>query len=207
MIRILLADDHAIFLQGLTHLIESLDGIDIVGQAMDGAEAWEKIQLLRPDVAVLDITMPRMNGIEIVRRIHEQGDLHVRSLILTMHEDPLLGLEAIHAGAAGYLLKENTFDELAEAIHTVYDGGIFVTPAIRRGITELERFGGTQVLSDREREVLGAIARGQTNKEIARQLEISPKTVETYRMRIMDKLNVRSIADLSRYAVRLGLVR
>ena len=206
MIRIILADDHTIFLQGLARLLQTEEDIEIISQAVDGQAAWEMIQELQPDVAVLDITMGRMNGIEVARKTQNKEGLSARTLLLTMHEDPLLAMEALHAGASGFVLKENTFEELSEAIRTIHRGSIYVTSEIRSRIDDLERLGGTLVLSPREREVLGSIARGMTNKEIARHLQVSPKTVETYRMRIMDKLDVRSIAELSRYAVKLGLV-
>ncbi|MBF0622622.1 MAG: response regulator transcription factor [Magnetococcales bacterium] len=206
MINIVLADDHAIFLQGLSQLIQSEADIEIVGQAGDGQSAWDLIQEKHPDVAVLDITMAGLNGIEISRRVEQSKDVQSNILLLTMHEDPLLALEARHAGAKGYVLKENTFEDLVNAIRLVNTGETFVTKIIADKITQLEKFGGTLILSGQEREVLRGIAKGMTNKEIARQMSISPKTVETYRNRIMDKLNLRSIAELSRFAVKLGLV-
>ncbi|MBF0445679.1 MAG: response regulator transcription factor [Magnetococcales bacterium] len=206
MIRIILADDHNIFLQGLTRLIQTVEDIEIIGMANNGEEALKMIETLQPDVAVLDISMDTMNGIDVARYFQKSSNPKTRILLLTMHEDPMLAVEALHAGASGFLLKENTFEELSDAIHTVHAGGTHVTATIKKRIDELERFGNSLVLSQRERQVLTAVASGQTNKEIARQLELSPKTVETYRTRIMDKLNVRSIAQLSRFAVKLGLV-
>ncbi len=205
MIRIILADDHTIFRQGLAHLIAAEDDIQIVGQAGDGEAAWNQIKKHKPHVAVLDITMPKLNGIEICRLIEADAQLSCLVLLLTMHQNPLLAIEAKNAGAKGYVLKENTFEELADAVRAIHDGEVLVSPVIQEKIDALEKFGGTMILSERERQVLGAIARGNTNKEIARQLEISPKTVETYRNRIMDKLNMRSIAELSRFAAKLGL--
>jgi DNA-binding NarL/FixJ family response regulator len=206
MIRIILADDHTIFLQGLAYLLEAEEDIEIIDQVTNGKDAWTRIQELHPDVAVLDISMGRLNGIEVCRLIEADPKEKCRSLLLTMHVSPLLAIEGLHAGASGYILKDNTFEELADAIRDIHAGKNFISAPIDEKMQELKKFGGTFTLSERERQVLASIAQGHTNKETARQLDISPKTVETYRNRIMDKLDVRSIAELSRYASKLGLV-
>jgi len=205
-IKIILADDHAIIRQGLTPLFEVEQGMELLAQTGNGREAWELIESLQPDVAILDISMPEMTGIEVARRIAE-GGFSTQVILLTMHEDPSAVLEAQEAGASGYVLKDNSFDELVQAVHTVVAGGSFVTPSIRERLRKLQHQGKTAVsLSKREREVIKLIAQGQSSKEIGRIMGISPRTVDTYRMRLMDKLDLHTIADLVRYAMRTGMV-
>ncbi|MBF0612180.1 MAG: response regulator transcription factor [Magnetococcales bacterium] len=205
MIRLVLADDHTIFRQGLARLLQSGKKIKLLSEAGDGQQAWQLIRELQPDIALLDISMPGMSGIEVAKLIIEEG-LPTRIVLLTMHDDPALAAEAKQTGAHGYVLKDNTFEELLEAVETVANGGTFMSRPVSDKLNDFMEQGGYPVLSPRERQVLQGIASGQTNKEIARNLKISPKTVETHRSRLMEKLNRRTSAELVRYAVKTGLV-
>ena len=205
MIRLLLADDHTIFLQGLTKLLDAWPEAKIVAEAVDGQKAWELILRHKPDVAVVDIKMPQMSGIEIAEHVRTQG-LSTRVVVLTMHDEPALALEAEHAGVHGYVLKDNTFEELSKAIETVASGRRYMSPSVSEKLHAFRLNSGGVTLSPREREVLKLIASGLSSKTIARELDISPKTVETYRNRLMSKLNLHSIAELVRYAIRAGLL-
>lgn len=204
--KIVLADDHAIIRQGLAPLLEAEQGLELLAQAGNGREAWGLIESLRPDVAILDISMPEMTGIEVTRRVVDAG-LYTQVILLTMHDDPSAALEAQEAGASGYVLKDNSFEELVQAVHAVVAGGRFVTPSIREKLRKLQRQGQTATqLSKREREVIKLIALGRSSKEIGRIMGISPRTVDTYRKRLMDKLDLHTLADVVRYAVRTGMV-
>jgi DNA-binding NarL/FixJ family response regulator len=175
-------------------------------RAGNGREAWELIEALEPDVAILDISMPEKTGIEVARKTVNAG-LSTHVVLLTMHEDPSAALEAQEAGAVGYLLKDKSFEELVTAVRTVVAGGTFVTPSIREKLQDLQHDGRAAAqLSTREREVIKLIALGKSSKEIGRIMDISPRTVDTYRKRLMDKLGLHSLADVVRYAVRVGMV-
>lgn len=203
---LILADDHDIFRQGLASLLNVEQELELLGQACNGREALKLIQSLEPDVAILDVSMPEMSGIEVARKTVNTG-LNTHVVLLTMHEDPCAVLEAQEAGATGYILKDNSFEELVIAVRTVVAGGTFVTPSIRKKLRDLQCHGRVAVqLSKREREVVKLIALGKSSKEIARVMEISPRTVDTYRKRLMDKLDLHSLADVVRYAVRVGMV-
>jgi DNA-binding NarL/FixJ family response regulator len=203
---VILADDHAIFRQGLAALLQSEADIALLAQAADGAEAWGLIESMRPDVAILDLSMPQLSGIEVARRVEAAG-LDTRIVLLTMHDDPSAVLQAQETGVAGYVLKDNSFEELVQAVHSVGAGGTFVTPSIRARLRALQREGRPAVpLSPREREVIRLIALGNSSKEIARIMVISPRTVDTYRSRSMEKLGLHSMADVVRYAVQAGMV-
>jgi DNA-binding NarL/FixJ family response regulator len=205
-IGVIVADDHAIFRQGLASLLQAEADIALLGQAANGAEAWGLIESLRPDVAILDLSMPETTGIEVARRVEAAG-LDTRIVLLTMHDDPSAVLQAQEAGVAGYVLKDNSFEELVQAVHTVVVGGTFVTPSIRVKLRALQRDGRPAVpLSPRERDVIRLIALGNSSKETARIMAISPRTVDTYRSRSMHKLGLHSLADLVRYAVQAGMV-
>lgn len=200
------ADDHAMFRQGLAPLLDAEPGLELQAQARDGREAWQLIDSLQPDVAILDISMPEMTGIEVSWKTRSSG-LDTRVILLTMHADPCAALEAQEAGAAGYILKDNSFEELVTAIRTVVAGGAFVTPVIQAKLRKLQKGGRVAaLLSKREHEVIKLIGLGQSSKEIARIMDISPRTVDTYRKRLMDKLDLHTVADLVRYAVRCGMV-
>lgn len=203
---ILIADDHDIFRQGLAALLDAEDGLVLLSQAGNGREAWEHIKSLEPDIAILDINMPDMTGIEVTRKTVDSG-LKTQVVLLTMYEDPSTVLEGQEAGASGYILKDNSFEEMVTAVRTVVCGGTFVTPSIREKMQKMKRDGQSAVqLSKREREVITLIALGKSSKEIARVMEISPRTVDTYRKRLMDKLGLKNLAEVVRYAVRLGVV-
>jgi len=205
-ITIVLADDHAIIRQGLTPLFEAEEGMQLVAEAGNGQEAWTLIESLRPDVAILDVSMPKMTGIEVTRRVVDTG-VRTRVILLTMHEDPSAVLEAREAGASGYVLKDNSFEELVQAVKIVMDGGSFVTPSVQEKLRKLQAEGRpATLLSKREREVIKLIAEGRSSKEIARLMDISPRTVDTYRKRLMEKLDLHTLADVVRYAVRTGMI-
>jgi len=205
-ITIVLADDHAIIRQGLTPLFEAEEGMQLVAEAGNGQEAWTLIESLRPDVAILDVSMPKMTGIEVTRRVVDTG-VRTRVILLTMHEDPSAVLEAREAGASGYVLKDNSFEELVQAVKIVMAGGSFVTPSVQEKLRKLQAEGRpATLLSKREREVIKLIAEGRSSKEIARLMDISPRTVDTYRKRLMEKLDLHTLADVVRYAVRTGMI-
>ncbi|ABK44594.1 two component transcriptional regulator, LuxR family [Magnetococcus marinus MC-1] len=206
MIRIIMADDHTIFRQGLAHLLSAHQELEIVGEAGRGDDALQLIRDLNPDVALLDISMPGLNGLDVVKRVVEEKR-PTRLLLLTMHDDPTLAIKAEQAGALGYVVKDNAFSELLDAILAVAAGKRFVSEVVAEKVNELERLDDLPVqLSPREKEVVRLVADGQTNKEIARSLGISPKTVDTHRTRLMRKLNLHTTADVVRYAMRMGLV-
>jgi DNA-binding NarL/FixJ family response regulator len=205
MIRLLLADDHAIFRQGLARLLDTWPEAKVMAEAADGQEAWEMILRHKPDLAIVDIKMPQLSGIKIAKQVRAQG-LSTRIVLLTMHDEPALALEAEHAGVHGYVLKDNTFEELTKAIETVASGRRYMSPSVSEKLHAFRLNSGGVTLSPREREVLKLIASGLSNKVIARELDISPKTVETHRNRLMTKLNLHSVAELVRYAVQTGFL-
>ena len=212
-IRVLLVDDHMVVRIGLRALIDSEPDLTVVGEAGNGLEAIDQAHALLPDVIVMDISMPEMDGLEATRRIrNELPACHI--LILTVHAQEKYLFPVLKAGGAGYVLKSTVDTELLDAIRTVADGGAFLYPdAARMLLTDylgaLEK-GPTQdaydLLSDREREVLKYLALGHTAAEVGEQLALSAKTVETYRTRIMQKLNLHGRADLVKYALARGLL-
>src|SRR5579875_3331576 len=211
-IRVLLADDHAVLRAGLRALLAGEPDMEVIGEATDGEDAIVQAQRLRPDVLVLDIAMPRVNGLEVIRRIREQG-LDVKVLVLTMHSEEQYLLQVLRAGGSGYVLKASADTELMEAIRTVHRGEAFLYPSAtallledyreRKGEDEHDRFDD---LSEREREVLALTAAGYTNQEIADKLIISAKTVDTYRSRIMEKLDLHHRSELVKFALRHGML-
>jgi DNA-binding NarL/FixJ family response regulator len=205
-ISVLFADDHALFRQGLAALLKTVEGVTLLAQAANGREAWDLIERQQPDVAILDIGMPELTGIEVARKTSLAG-LATQVVLLTDHEDPAVAIEAKKAGVAGYVLKNSSFEDLVIAVQIVAAGGTFITPVIGIKLRELQRQGRTTtVLSPREREVIRLIALGKTGKEIARLMDISPRTVDTYRERLMNKLQAHTVADVVRYAVQVGMV-
>jgi DNA-binding NarL/FixJ family response regulator len=205
-IGVVLADDHVIVRQGLAALLQAEPDIVLLAQAADGVAAWGLIATHQPDIAILDLSMPQATGIEITRRV-EAAALDTRCLLLTMHDDPAAALEAQEAGAAGYILKDNSFEELTLAVRSIAAGGTFVTASIRAKLRSLQRNGQRPIaLSGREREVIRLVALGHSSKAIARSLAISPRTVDTYRNRLMKKLGLHSVADVVRYAVQAGML-
>lgn len=202
MIKIIIADDHALFRQGFIKLLQGSDQIEIVAEAANGSEAWQSIQQLSPDIAVLDISMPEPDGLEIARCVNDQ-ELPTKVVLLTMHDEPELAAKAKQLGVAGYILKEDTFEELLNAINKIINGKVFISPTI---LKKLKHYVQVPEISNREKTVLSLIAKGMTNKQIASELKISPKTVDTYRTRLMVKLDLHSIAELTQYAVKTGLL-
>lgn len=210
--RILVADDHAVVRAGLTAVLGAAPGLTVVGQASDGAEAIRLARALRPDLVVLDLTMPRMGGLEALTIIRQELP-NTRVLVLTSVEDEASVFQVIEAGASGYLLKRAAAEDLLEAIQTARAGGAFVRPEIVRALAadwlQRERAGESSdadPLTPREREILGLVARGFTNQEIAEDLVISVRTVESHRAHVMDKLGFRNRAELVKYAMRKGIL-
>lgn len=207
MIRIALADDHNVVRQGLRALLEGVKDFRVVGEARDGKEMVELVMREKPDVALIDVAMPSLNGVEATRRIVR--DLpQVKVLVLSMYTGEEYVREALAAGASGYLVKDSAADELVEAIRVVARGERFLSPAVAHlagkgsaAASPLER------LTTREREVLQLIAEGNSNKEIAARLTLSVKTIEAHRTNLMAKLDIHDTASLTRFAIARGLVR
>ncbi len=210
-IRILLADDHPILRSGLKALLHLESDLKVVGEASNGREAVEMARTVKPDVIVMDISMPEMDGLRAAQEINEMG-LPCRIVILTVHADEDYLFQTLKFGASGYVLKSSADTELIDAIRTAHRGEVFLYPsAVKKLLGEYLK-GGSEgredrdALTGREREVLKLTAEGYTNNEIAEQLVISPKTVDTYRQRIMEKLNLHHRSELVRYALRKGLL-
>jgi DNA-binding NarL/FixJ family response regulator len=211
MISVLVADDHSIVRKGICHLIEGESDIDVCAEASDGKEVLEQLEKQQPDIAILDITMPRLSGLETLQQIREKHP-EVKTILLSVHSDPPMIQNAVTLGVDGYLLKSARADEILSAIRAVARGGSYFSPAVAREIvTQIRnpRPPGEQpfsILSGREREVLHLIADGLAAKEIAVELHISTKTVEAHRTSLMRKVGVRKATELVRYAVRHGLI-
>ncbi len=209
--RILIADDHTLVRQGLKALLDAQPDMQVVGEVGDGRSTIRAAGELTPDVIIMDISMPDMNGIDATRQLLA-GPRKVKVLGLSMHADPRFVARLLRAGASGYLLKDCAFEELARAIRVVMDGQVYLSPGIAGSVVQdyLRQTPGDappgSPLTDREREVLQLLAEGRSTKQIAATLQLSPKTVETHRRRIMDKLSVYSVAELTRYAIREGLI-
>jgi DNA-binding NarL/FixJ family response regulator len=210
-IRVLVADDHTIVRTGIRHVLEGESGFDVVGEASSGTEAFELAVELHPDVVVLDISMPAESGLQVAARLRSVSS-PPRVLILSMHDNPEYVIESVRAGAHGYLLKDTAATELRSAIRAVCRGESYFSPPVAsrlsaavRGEHE-SRPASLDQLSGREREVLEGVARGRTNKEIAAELGISYRTVETHRESLMKKLQIRTVAELTRFALGVGIV-
>ena len=207
-IRIVLADDHSVVRQGFRRILEAQSDMEIVGEASNGREALEQAALLTPDVVVMDVAMPELNGIEATRRMKEATP-HSRVLALSMHKDSVYVREILRAGARGYLLKDAVDEDLIAAVRAVSRGEGYLSPGVADAVlTDYRQHVSDPIdlLTTREREVLQLIAEGKTNKEIATLLSLSVYTVDAHRGRIMEKLNLHSISELVRFAVRNGLV-
>lgn len=212
-LRLLLGDDHTLFRQGLRRLLDDRPDWEVVGEADNGRSAVRKTLDLLPDVAVLDIGMPVLNGIDATRQIVKRAPT-VRVLVLSMYSDESYVTRALNVGASGYLLKDSAGKDLIRAITTVAQGGTYFSPAISRIMMDdyLRRAAAAGVtdrydtLSDREREIFQLVAEGRSNKEVAEDLSISTATVETHRARILQKLDVHNTAELVLYAVRRGII-
>lgn len=211
IIRVLIADDHTLVRESLVSLLQGDGDMQVVAQAADGLETVEKAIAMRPDVVITDISMPRLNGIEVVRRLREALP-DTRVLVLTMHQEDEYVLQAVRVGAAGYMVKDSAASELLAAVRSLHAGHGYFGPQAARALAEQlqhpERDLGDPYgqLTAREREVFHLIAEGLTTKEIARKLGISTKTGENHRARVLAKLGVRNTAELVRYALRMGLL-
>lgn len=210
-VRVLLADDHQIMREGLRSLLAKEEEIEVVSEATNGREAIELARKQKPDVVVMDITMPDLNGIEATQRIVSL-DPAPRVLALSMHSDKRFITQMLRAGASGFLLKDCALEELAFAIRTVATHRIYLSPAIAGVVTQelvhpmtSTDSGVCSPLTSREREVLQLLAEGHGTKEVAGMIDVSVKTVETHRQNVMTKLNLHSVAELTKYAVREGL--
>jgi len=211
--RVLLVDDHTLFRQGLRTLLEKHGAFQVVGEAEDGRTAVTLVEQLHPDVVVMDIAMKGLNGIEATRQIRQRFS-RTQVIVLSMHLLESYVRQALESGAAGYLLKSAAGSELIAALENVRHGGTYFSAPVSRmiveGYLETNRAAKAEkltVLTPREREVLQLIAEGKTTKEIAVILSVSPKTVETHRMRLMDKLDIYETAGLVRYAIRRGVIQ
>jgi two-component system response regulator NreC len=213
MIRIVLVDDHAIMRRGLRLVLQEQQDFEVVGEAGDGREAVNLAESLDPDVVVLDVSMPGMNGIEAARQISSKQP-RVALVVLSMHSDEAYVLRALKAGVRGYLLKESPESDFIQAIHCVNEGKAFFSPAVSRTLAEdyvrqsqeKDIEDSYDLLTVREREILQLIAEGRSNKEVAANLNLSVYTVETHRSNVMTKLNLHSIPELILYAVRKGVI-
>jgi DNA-binding NarL/FixJ family response regulator len=210
-IRVLLADDHTLVRGGIRALLETIERVEVVAESDDGREALELIGKHRPDVALLDIGMPGLSGLEVAKRAHKESP-RTRVVILSMHADASYVTQALRAGVAGYLVKGAAVAELPLAIKAVMKGETYLTPKISRSVVEQFLDDGQQApdpladLTERQREILQLIAEGRTTKEIAGVLEVSVKTVETHRARLMERLDIHDVPGLVRFAIRAGLV-
>jgi DNA-binding NarL/FixJ family response regulator len=217
-IRVLLADDHALFREGVRSLLATQPDIEVIGEVADGRAAVQQAAALHPDVVLMDITMPLLDGIEATRQI-AQRDPAVRVLMLTMHDNEDVFLRALGAGAAGYVLKKSGGVELMSAIRSTFEGNSYLSPYLAKALmTDYLQRGdrapgagdaaapAVKRLSAREQEILKLIAEGHSSREIAEMLDLSVKTVHNHRTRLMTKLNIHRNADLVKYAIRLGMV-
>ena len=210
-IKILLVDDHKILRDGLCSLAKGYPDMDVVGEAADGKTAIRLVQELSPDVVIMDISMPDLNGIDATRRINTDYP-NVKIVALSMHYDKQFVSEIFKAGASGYLIKDSAFDELEHAIHVVMDGKTYMNPQIANLVIESlvsqsapSNRQPFSLLTERESEVLQLISEGKSTKQVAVDLNVSAKTVESHRRQVMGKLNIRNVAELTKYAIREGL--
>jgi two-component system response regulator NreC len=212
-IKIIIADDHTIFRQGLRMLLAQEDDMEVIGEAADGIEALELAKKLNPDIILLDIAMPNMDGVQVAGRIKKSLP-QIKIIVLTSYSDDQFLYEFLKLGVSGFVLKDSASQELIYSIRKSHEGMVFFDPSVSKKV--MEKF--TQVsggksdfvnygkLSDREKEVLRLVAEGCATKEVAEKLYISPKTVENHRANIMKKLNIRDRTGLTKYALRLGLI-
>jgi two-component system response regulator NreC len=207
-IRVVIADDHAVVRQGIRGVLEEVDEVEVIAEAADGVEVLALVEELEPDLLVLDISMPEKTGLDVTKELRADAS-EVGVLILSMHDDPEYVLEAVRAGADGYVLKDVGPAELREALRSVHGGQEYFTDRVTHQLSvalreELERErkrSRVESLTPREREVLLRVAKGLTNREVAEEFGISPRTVETHRERVMSKLRIRTVAGLTRFVV------
>lgn len=213
-IRVLIADDHAILRSGLKLLVDSQADMEVVAEAADGKQALDKVRETMPDVALIDLSMPRASGMEALQKILETSAA-TRIVVLTMYDDAAYLRSALAAGVSGYVLKRSVDGDLLSAIRAVHRGGVFIDPSLAKVLVQdvlttqakgEGRAKPAKLLSDRELQVLRLVARGFSSKQIAGQIFVSAKTVETYRARLLEKLGLRTRSDLVRYAVHTGLL-
>ena len=210
-IRILITDDHQLFREGIVNLLSASPQIVIVGQAENGQEAIEKAKNLKPDIVIMDLSLPVINGVDATRILHKELP-ETRILVLSMHCDKHYIKEVLEAGASGYLFKNCTYDQLIEAVNTVYQGKKYLSDKITEVLIqdylskEEKVCDNSQELSERESEILKLKAEGKSTREISDMLFISVKTVGTHKQHILEKLNLKSIADLIKYAIKKGIV-
>lgn len=210
-IKILLVDDHKILRDGICSIVKGYPDMEVIGEAADGNIAMRLVKELSPDVVIMDISMPNLNGIDATRKIIADNP-KIKVIALSMHHDKQFVSEIFKAGASGYLLKDCAFDELEHAVRIVMDGKTYINPEIASLVIEslVSQPQATSqkafsLLTDREREVLQLIAEGESTKEIASHLSVSSKTIESHRRQVMGKLNIRNVAELTKYAIREGL--
>ena len=210
-LRVLIADDHALVRSGIRLLVESLDGLDVVAEAGDGLETLELVRSHRPDVLLLDLTLPGLNGLAVLDRLRgAPGAPQV--IVLSMHSGPEYVARALNSGAAGYLVKDSAFDELAAALEAVRQRRGYLSSALDAEVIARFRDGLGEgkdelaVLTPRQRQILQLIAEGQGTRQIAGRLHVSVKTVETHRAQLMERLGIRDVAGLVRFAIRVGLI-
>jgi DNA-binding NarL/FixJ family response regulator len=210
-LRVMLADDHALVRAGIRALLEAIPAVEVVAETGNGREAVRLVNTHHPDVVLMDVAMPGLNGLEAAARVYKECP-KVKVIMLSMHANEEYVWRALQAGARGYLLKDATATELEVALKALTKGDMYLSPAVSRHVIEdyIRRVGGhpgtLQALTARQREVLQLIAEGRTTKEIAHLLEVSVKTVETHRAQLMERLGIHDVAGLVRYAIRAGLV-
>jgi RNA polymerase sigma factor (sigma-70 family) len=207
-LRVVIADDHTVVRQGIRGVLEGVEGLEVVGEAGDGVEALKLVRELTPEIVVLDVNMPGLTGLEVAGQLRDEG-ASVRVLVLSMHDDPEYVLQAVRAGADGYVLKDVAPAELRDAVLAIHEGREYfasqvtqqLSVGLRREMEEEQLRARLDSLTRREREVLLLVANGLTNREIGEKLDISPRTVETHRERVMGKLRIRTVAGLTRFVV------
>lgn len=213
-IKVLVADDHTIVRKGICLLLSEETDIEVIGEAENGRETIKKVEELKPDVVLMDITMPELNGMDATRQLKKRFP-SIKILILSMHSNEEYVFETLRAGAFGYLVKRSAPNDLIKAIHVAYGGDFFLSPSISRKVIEnyihqkqgfISEPLGLDKLTEREREVLQLIAEGNENREIAKRLFVSTKTVEAHRLKIQRKLQLRGTAELTKYSIKKGLV-
>lgn len=211
-IKVIIADDHAIVRQGIRHVLEEVPGLEVIAGASDGQEVLDLLEQHEPNLLVLDISMPNKTGLEVAKELRGRGS-EVPILILSMHDNPEYVLEAVRSGADGYILKDTAPAELREAVEAVHGGKEYfaervthqLSVALREELEREQQRTRLDQLTGREREVLVGVADGRTNREIAEDFGISPRTVETHRERVMAKLRIRTVAGLTRFVLEHGL--